>query len=248
MLDSIIKSLRIESCLSDFISLYFSLCSLLHDYLFGLTWLCQIDEFLMACVWFPVFNEWLSLWYQHGCDMVLASLVLAMCYVLFFEGFVKVRIRHHSLLVWFELSWIMTFFWLRCMIIWRVYMHVRFVVSCGLVLLIYYCVLVSWLWRYLEMESWRLWSVGLMIRLVFKDCGCSLCSVDQIHGGDGLSWRQYIIWFIIGDRDWHGDWVFEVYTVEFELMRWFLYGSAGLFWRTIIVFCFLIGARRFCYG
>lgn len=40
------KSLRIEFCPSGFISMSFSLYSLWHDYLFGMTWLCQIDKFL----------------------------------------------------------------------------------------------------------------------------------------------------------------------------------------------------------
>lgn len=234
------KSLRIESCPSGVVFMVFSFYSLLHDHLCGMAWLCQINELLMACMWFKVFNIWLSLWYQHGC-MVLAPMVLAMCYVICFEDFVKERIRSHSLLVWFEMRWILEFLKLLCMIIWRIHMHVRLAVSCGLVLLFFNRVLVSWLWRYLEMESWRLWSVGLLIQWNFKDCGGSSCSVYQIHGGDGLSRRQYIVWSLIGDRDWNGNWVFTVYTVELELLSRIWYGSTGLLWRIFIIFVSSLG-------
>ena len=146
----------------------------------------------------------------------------------------------YLILVWFTLSWIMKYLKLRCMIIWRVYMHVRFVINCVLVLLSYYRVLVSWLWSYLEQEFWTLWSVGLMIRWTFTDCGCSSCSVDQLHGRDGLFWKQYIIWCLMGVRDGHGTWVFVIYNMELELMRRYFYGRIGLFWRTSILVSSLV--------
>lgn len=165
--------------------------------------------------------------------MVLISLNLAICFVILFGRFVQARIRYHLILVWFALSWIMKYLKLRCMLFWRVYMHVRSVINCGLVLWSYYRVLVFWLWRYLEQESWRLWSVGLMIRGTSMDCG-----------RDGLFWRQYIIWCFMGVRDGHGTWVFVSYNMELDLMRRIFYGSIGLFLEDIY-FSFFIGAKRF---
>lgn len=165
------KSCRIESCPSGFISMFFGFGSLIHDYLFGMVRLCQPDEFLMVCVWSKEFNKWFSLWYQYDCEWVVAShylavshgLVSSKCYLGWsHKAVISLRDAHQVLLMLVNVHIVLSLEWFAKMEI----RHQLFLMWAALnsIRTFFSCILRYW-WRCMAT-----WSVFMYVSVVVNCC------------------------------------------------------------------------------